>query len=427
MSGEQKCGSSQGYIHHHVTSAGLGYILLDRPASLNALDVSMVEDMYTILMNWKIPGRWHPRTLTSKGIESSPRAVFVMSQDAYSRYILLENEVPLKRPYFCAGGDVKQVVERGMNSNDIQWGLLYFTREYFLDFLISRYPLPYVALMDGITFGGGVGLSIHGRYQVATENTVFSMPECAIGLFPDVGGSYFLSRIQGGLGLYLGLTGARLYGQEVKRAGLATHYIHSSLLPSLFEDLNKSIASCQTDTTHGDICDEMLLALLNVYDTKTANELCVEENAPHTFSVFDYQQEIDDIFGWKSKHDSVESIVDTCRELAKMSPFFQTIVDSLEAASPLSLKLTFQQLRLGRTMPLAECFRMDNRIIRRLTEDTTSDFYVGVTNKLLRKSNKPPQWNMATLGEVDDTLVEKYIAPLDPAEELQLQSWITKL
>ena len=156
-------------------------ILLDRPASLNALDVSMVEDMYDILMAWKNPGH--------SGVLSSPKmpcAVMIMSWGAYERYVHVSSSSQ-KKPYFCAGGDVKQVVERGLKDNDVAWGLRYFTREYFLDFLISRYPLPYISLMDGITFGGGVGLSIHGRYQVATENTIFAMPECAIGLFPDIG------------------------------------------------------------------------------------------------------------------------------------------------------------------------------------------------------------------------------------------------
>lgn len=409
------------YIRTKITSGGLGMILLDRPASLNALDVSMVEDMYDILMAWKNPGH--------SGVLSSPKmpcAVMIMSWGAYERYVHVSSSSQ-KKPYFCAGGDVKQVVERGLKNNDVAWGLRYFTREYFLDFLISRYPLPYISLMDGITFGGGVGLSIHGRYQVATENTIFAMPECAIGLFPDIGGSYFLPRLHGGLGMYLGLTGARLYGHEVKRAGLATHYIHSSLLPYLLQDLEKELEDSRRIHTNPNIPDSIVRSVLNMYDEKTRDGDKTKSVGHPSSRVFDYQDEIDEVFGWK-QHGRVEDIVDACEERAKTCAFFQDALHALAAASPLSLKLTFQQLRMGRTMPLAECFRLDNRIIRRLTEDTTSDFYIGVENKLLRKSDRPPLWNRASLAEVNDALVEAYVQPLPrPADELQLQSWITKL
>lgn len=401
-----------------MTPGGLGIIRLNRPSSLNALDVSMVEDMYDVLMAWRRPGIGQSWKL--KSFQRIPHAVVVMAQDSYERYV--HGNPSTKKMCFCAGGDVKQVVERGLTSKDVDWGLRYFTKEYFLDFLISRYHMPYIALMDGITFGGGVGLSIHGRYQVATENTIFSMPECAIGLFPDVGGSYFLPRLEGGLGMYLGLTGARLYGLEVKRAGLATHYIHSSFLPCLLKDLDRDLGCMNQNTSQ----DTVVHTLLNSYDamTRDAQTGNVEVSRSH---VFDYREEIDDVFGWKD-HNKVENIVDACRERAKTCQFFRDAADALAEASPLSLKLTFQQLSLGRTLPLAECFRLDNRIIRRLTEDTSSDFYIGVSNKLLQKSNKPPQWTRASLGDVDDALVEQYVAPLPrPADELQLQSWNTKL
>lgn len=410
------------YIRTKITSGGLGMILLDRSTSLNALDVSMVEDMYDILMSWRTLGHVHSRVLSSAKM---PRAVMVMSWDAYERYV--HGTITQKKACFCAGGDVKQIVERGLKNNDVAWGLRYFTREYFLDFLISQYPLPYIALMDGITFGGGVGLSIHGRYQVATENTIFAMPECAIGLFPDIGGSYFLPRLQGGLGMYLGLTGARLYGQEVKKAGLASHYIHSSFLPSLLKDLERELDSAQRGVSVT-VSDSIVNSVLNAYDMKTREEKKKNPSLSHPNSrVFDYQDQIDEVFGWK-QHRRVEHIVDECQKRAETCDFFRDAWKSIAAASPLSLKLTFQQLSMGRTMPLAECFRLDNRIIKRLTEDTTSDFYIGVENKLLRKSNKPPQWNNSTLAEVTDALVEKYTQPLPrPAEELQLQSWTTKL
>lgn len=414
------------FVRRTMTAGGLGFIMLDRPASLNALDVSMVEDIHKILVEWKTPGRGHPdyrcdAIPTGKSLKIVPKGVVVMSQDAYDRYVVGHPSVPLRKPCFCAGGDVKQVVERGIHMDDVEWGLAYFHREYILDFLIYQYPLPYIALMDGITFGGGVGLSIHGRYQVATENTVFSMPECAIGLFPDVGGSYFLSRMEGGLGMYLGLTGARLYGADVARTGLATHYIHSSFLPVFFRDLKERFSRC-TNTSQRDDSDHIVLELLNEYDKRTREQFPPMK----TSDVFTYKHQIDDIFGWNATRadDTVERIISLCIKQSKKCRFFQSIVDALLSSSPLSLKLTFQQLRRGRTMPLAECFKIDNRIIRRLTKDTSSDFYIGVSNKLIEKSSKPPRWNLTSLDEVDDALVQGYVAPLPrAAEELQLQTW----
>lgn len=130
---------------------------------------------------------------------------------------------------FCAGGDVRAVVEGGTCDASKN----FFREEYTMNALIGAYKIPYIAIIDGITMGGGVGLSVHGKYRVATERTMFAMPETAIGLFPDVGGSYFLPRLEGKLGLYLGLTGHRLKGKDVLKCGVATHFIESVNLPKL--------------------------------------------------------------------------------------------------------------------------------------------------------------------------------------------------
>lgn len=116
----------------------------------------------------------------------------------------------------------------------------FFREEYTTDYLVGTLKVPYIALIDGITMGGGVGLSLPGRYRVATEKTLYAMPETAIGLFPDVGGSYFLPRLQGKLGLYLGLTGVRLRGRDVQKAGIATHFCESAKIPELEEALVKA-------------------------------------------------------------------------------------------------------------------------------------------------------------------------------------------
>lgn len=139
---------------------------------------------------------------------------------------------------FCAGGDVRAVTEGSLED-----GKSFFRDEYRLNALIGSFKKPYVAIIDGITMGGGVGLSVHGKYRVATERTMFAMPETAIGLFPDVGGGHFLPRMNGKLGLYLGLTGFRLKGRDVQKAGVATHFVESGKL----EALEKELSQCKSE------------------------------------------------------------------------------------------------------------------------------------------------------------------------------------
>jgi 3-hydroxyisobutyryl-CoA hydrolase len=136
---------------------------------------------------------------------------------------------------FCAGGDVVEVTKSVRSGSSYHRD--FFREEYALNALIGTLGIPYVALVDGILMGGGVGLSVHGSFRVGTERTLFAMPETRIGLFPDVGGSFFLPRLGGKLGLYLALTGERLKGTDVFKAGIATHITHAAKLPALEQDL----------------------------------------------------------------------------------------------------------------------------------------------------------------------------------------------
>ena len=154
--------------------------VLNRPRALNALSLPMIEQLHGVYAAW----------------DAAPGVAAILLKGAGGKA-------------FCAGGDVKAVALAG-RAGDAAGALRFFRAEYRLNYLIARLSKPHVALLDGITMGGGAGVSVHGAFRVATERTLFAMPECAIGLFPDVGGSYFLPRLPGGLGLYLGLTGARL-------------------------------------------------------------------------------------------------------------------------------------------------------------------------------------------------------------------------
>uniref|UniRef100_A0A7S0REX9 3-hydroxyisobutyryl-CoA hydrolase n=1 Tax=Chlamydomonas leiostraca TaxID=1034604 RepID=A0A7S0REX9_9CHLO len=187
---------------------GIGTITLNRPAALNSLTYGMVCALADIMASACAPG-------------SGVQCIVIKSCTSKA---------------FCAGGDVKAVVAQAA---DRQAGRAadFFAREYALNAAIAACPLPYVSLLDGVVMGGGAGLSVHGHFRVATDRTVFAMPECAIGLFPDVGATAFLSRLPGAAGEYLGTTGARLTGAAMRESGLATHLVHHSRLTQLEADL----------------------------------------------------------------------------------------------------------------------------------------------------------------------------------------------
>ena len=188
------------FVRHHRHGAA-GRLSLDRPKALNALNLEMVEDLVRVLLEWR-----------------DDRAVGA---------VLLDHA---EGRGFCAGGDVA-AVRRSVLEDGGAAGRAFFKAEYRLNHLLFTYPKPVVAFMDGITMGGGVGIALPARYRVATENTQFAMPEGAIGLFPDVGAGWYLSRLPGRIGPFLALTGARFDGAECLWAGLATHYLPTAALP----------------------------------------------------------------------------------------------------------------------------------------------------------------------------------------------------
>ncbi|KAG7154545.1 3-hydroxyisobutyryl-CoA hydrolase-like [Homarus americanus] len=207
-----------------------GIITLNRPKALNSLNINMIRLIYPKLQEWE----------TTKSM--------VIIKGAGEKA-------------FCAGGDVRSIVETVNDPNPV--GEYFFREEYILNCLIGTLHIPYVALIDGITMGGGVGLSVHGQFRVATERTLFAMPETGIGLFPDVGGSHFLPRLGGRLGMYLALTGHRLKGREVMKAGLATHVCDSARIGELEESLLKMESNYPEDVAaEGSEWSQKQLAIL---------------------------------------------------------------------------------------------------------------------------------------------------------------------
>ncbi len=180
---------------------GVGEIVLNRPKALNALDNTMIRDLYSTLVDWQS--------------DDSVQTVLVRSASPKA---------------FCAGGDIRAVREAVLaGDNDAVYR--YFSDEYRLDQLVADYPKPYVSLIDGVNMGGGLGISVHGSHRVVTENAMFAMPETAIGFIPDVGASHFLPKLDG-VGMYLALTGARLTAGDVLELGLATHFVPAAELDS---------------------------------------------------------------------------------------------------------------------------------------------------------------------------------------------------
>ena len=189
---------------------GVGYITLNRPEALHALNYDMCETILAALRVWALDPEIH--------------------------MVLIDHAAETRG--FCAGGDIAMLRNSGMS--DGKEARAFFAEEYRMNAAIKSFPKPYLAIMDGVTMGGGVGLSVHGSHRVATERTLFAMPETGIGLFPDVGGGWFLPRLKGELGTWLALTGARLKGANVVAAGVATHFIPSELVANLKSQIEQA-------------------------------------------------------------------------------------------------------------------------------------------------------------------------------------------
>ncbi|CAJ0578061.1 unnamed protein product, partial [Mesorhabditis spiculigera] len=343
----------------------VGTITLNRPKALNALNLNMVRKMYPLLQEWNCAGDIQLILIKGAGEKA-----------------------------FCAGGDVLAVSASALKERAGEETTLhkdFFKEEYRLNFLLGKMSTPYVALMDGIVMGGGCGLSINGRYRVATEKTMLAMPETALGLFPDVGGSYFLSRLSDNLGMFLALTGHRLTGADVFHSGLASHYIRSEDLPKLEEEF----AGLKK------IDDALVRDVLASYSAAEVPEFGLKKDL----------EKIRRCFAGRSVVDIIKRLKDDDSEWAKKQ---HAVIGKM---SPTSLKVTAQQLDMGSRMSFAEIFPMEYRLSQRLMEE--HDFHEGCRAILIDKDRKP-KWKPATLEEVDDHTVDSYFRRLPTHRELEL-------
>ncbi|KAJ3342527.1 hypothetical protein HDU93_001913 [Gonapodya sp. JEL0774] len=331
-------------VRKHLDNARL--IVLNRPKALNALSTSMCLEMVAALESWD-------------KLENVSTIILTHSPEVRA---------------FCAGGDIKNVAIDA-KKGDLHSALSFFDEEYKLDHMIATLDTPFISIMDGITMGGGVGLSVHAPIRIATERTLFAMPETAIGFFPDVGASFFLSRLDGELGTYLGLTGRRLKGEEVLLAGIATHYVPQARIPALIERLSQ-------------LPSKNLLAVQQAVEEFVAEPPTTEKW--NSWALAGANREvIDRCFGGK------EDVEDILKALEKdESPFAKETLDYLTKMSPTAMKVSLTQIRKGKVMDIANVFKMEFRLCQEFVDfqNNSPDLHEGVSAVLIRKDNAP-QWN----------------------------------
>lgn len=328
----------------------VGRITLNRPKALNALTERMCEAMLEHLRRWAADP-----TVGAVVIDAVPGRAF------------------------CAGGDVRAIYDAGRRGTGSE--MSFFRTEYLMNQVIHRFPKPYVSLLDGITMGGGCGVSINGAYRLASENAVFAMPETAIGLFPDIGASFFLNRLPGQIGMYLALTSIRIGAPDAIHCGLATHYVSGSDHSTALSRLRQ-----------GEPLDAILKEL-------SGNPIGAAELAQQRAA-------IDRVFSAPS----VESILEC---LEHEGEWGNEIALLLRSRSPTSLKVTFRQMRQGATLDFESCQRMEFRLMARMMK--AHDFFEGVRATLIDK-DQAPRWQPPNLNDVSESDVAQYFAPLEDRE-----------
>uniref|UniRef100_A0A0E0J9Q6 3-hydroxyisobutyryl-CoA hydrolase n=1 Tax=Oryza nivara TaxID=4536 RepID=A0A0E0J9Q6_ORYNI len=295
---------------------------------------------------------------------------------------------------FCAGGDVAAVV-RSINNDSWKYGAHFFRNEFLLNYIIATYSKPQVSLLTGIVMGGGAGVSIHGRFRVVTDSTVFAMPETALGLFPDIGASYFLSRLPGFYGEYVGLTGVRLDAAEMLACGLATHFVPSDRLSLLEESLKK------VDTSDP-------FAICGIIDQYSQQPSLKEKSALNRLEI------INKCFSKKTVEEIIASLEQEAPNVA--DEWIASAIQSMRKASPTSMKISLRSIREGRTQTVGECLRREYRMVCHVMRgDFSRDFFEGCRAILLDR-DRNPKWMPPRLEEVHDEVVEKYFSKVDDPE-----------
>jgi len=336
-----------------------GLVTLNRPHALNAVSLAMVRALTRQLADW----------------ETDPEV---------ARVIVASNDTRA----FSAGGDLRALYDLG-RAGRYDEALGYFREEYALNARIKRYRKPYVALIDGIVMGGGVGISVHGSHRVAGDKFMFAMPEVGIGFFPDVGATFFLPRLPATLGTYCVLTGERLDAADAVAAGVATHRVPSARFPDLVEalcravPLDASLAACAQPAAHGPVGSR--------------------------------RKAIETLFTGERVEDILFALEAEGATGGPDAAFASATAALIRTKSPTSLKIALAQTRRGSALDFAECMRTEFRIVSRVVRG--HDFYEGIRAVIIDKDQRP-RWRPSALAAVSAAEVERHFAPL--ASELEL-------
>lgn len=332
-----------------VKNGPIGHITLTRPKVLNALSHQMALQIETALREW--------------------------ADDTAIKAVMIDAEGDRA---FCAGGDVQDLYAQGQ-AGDFKSGVDFWRDEYRLNLMIANYSKPYIAVMNGIVMGGGVGISAHGSHRIVTENTGFALPECAIGLIPDVGSSHLLAQAPGFIGEYLALTGGKVDYKDAIYCGFADYYIPSTWL----KEMNAVLLRSGNADAVKDFAESVPLGILH-----------------------EHQSQIDTVF-------SLETVDDIINKLTQLdTDWSNATLKKIKYASPIAAKVSFECIRLIRQNPgIENALKQEFRFVSRAMEH--GDFLEGVRAIIIDKDRKP-KWRYATISDVPKDGVDLFLsAPED--------------
>ena len=342
-----------------TVNSRIGVITLNRPEKLNALNLEMFLGIQNALDQW----------------ESNPDVDIVVIRSSFSKA-------------FSAGGDLRIVYDSHQNQSKeqaVQELGEFFQFEYSLNARIYHFPKPFISLIDGIAMGGGLGVSIHGSHRIVTEDIRMAMPECAIGFFPDVGSSHFLSQCPGHLGTFLGVTGYQMSAADALYTGIATHHITRDLMPIFLETLYKA----PTEYDPQNVLAEIL-------------ECFVSTQLPMLSELQEHREIIDEAFSENTLEEAFSILT-----LSK-DRWVWKILDKMEEDSPLSLKVAFHLLKKATA---GKSFDDLNALDWTLSHNflKTNEFVEGIRAKIIDKDNNP-QWQFKSLSDVPEKIVQEFFA-----------------
>lgn len=351
---------------------GLGVITLNRPKALNALSLEMVRELTVVLRGWAT----HP-AVHAVLLHGAPRPADGSKHPA---------------THFCAGGDIRFMHDAALAGDAAVED--FFTEEYSLDHLIHTYPKPTIAWMEGVTMGGGMGLAQGCDLRVATESLRMAMPETRIGLFPDVGGGYFLSRCVGSVGEFLGTVGPHLHVTDALTLGFADVHARAEALASMLAELRVRPA-------HG---GEELMGRCRAYiDLHGLTQLPEATVTAHLEAI--------------NRHFSLHTLQDIWASLLlDASEWAGQVRQQMAGHSPLMMGVTLEQIRRGRSMPLADVFRMERTMVRhcfQLRSGAASETVEGVRALVVDKDHQP-RWNPSEVESVTPAMVEAFFEAVWP-------------